>query len=494
MLPAHPRALRCLLALLLLVASSAAAQGPTDPLPSCDEDLQALRDRIAANYGGFRLEVTGPRRERFERDFADLRERASRTTGPDCRVVLKALVDWFEDPHLFLYETRRLDTAETTRRAATVASLPLDEAGARAALAQRAGELDPIEGIWYDGPLRYAVVRDPAGERGRFVAVLLTADSTLWRPGHVRAHLVRRAEGRYDVELYERNFALQHRVATLHKRVLLRLSPGIWGKAFPVVPADSGVLDPVDAHRPTITRRPGTVIVAIPSHDGPYKAVLDRLVRANEDALKHADRLIIDLRGNEGGGAGMSDALLPYVVSERMRPSLLEPADAVMLSSDDQIAYARRAFGPETSRFVQGLVARLQAAPGEFVAFAAPGEAPQPSLPAPILGPRRVGVITDRGTVSAAEVLVLTALRSERVTVFGEPTAGALDYQSVSIVPFSARERRWFLGYPTITRSTRLPAGGMRGHGIAPTVPLDLSRLDDPITVVEEALRGPAPE
>jgi C-terminal processing protease CtpA/Prc len=103
-------------------------------------------------------------------------------------------------------------------------------------------------------------------------------------------------------------------------------------------------------------------------------------------------------------------------------------------------------------------------------------------------GPRAVGVITDRGTVSAAEVVVLDALRSARTRVFGEPTAGALDYESVSIISISPREPRWDLGYGTITRSAQLPRGGMRGKGIPPQVPLDLAKIADPVAVVNAAL------
>jgi hypothetical protein len=276
----------------------------------------------------------------------------------------------------------------------------------------------------------------------------------------------------------------------IHKRVLLRLSPGLWGKEYPVAPADSGLLDPVDAHRPTLLVRDGTVIVSIPSHDGPNKPILDSLVTRHDLDLRHADRLIVDLRGNEGGGSGMSESLMPYIASEQQRPPLVTEGEAVMLSSEDQIAYARRAFGPETSRFVSSLLARMQAHPGEFVQLSNPDEAQAPLAPVTtISGPGRVGVLIDRGTVSASEVLVLEALRSERVTVFGEPTAGALDYQSTSIVAFSPGERRWFLGYPTITRNLRLPAGGMRGRGIAPTVRVDLSRVDDPIAYVEHELK-----
>ena len=77
---------------------------------------------------------------------------------------------------------------------------------------------------------------------------------------------------------------------------------------------------------------------------------------------------------------------------------------------------------------------------------------------------------------------------STRVTTFGEPTAGALDYQNVSIVRLLPNERRWFLGYPTITAHPDLPAGGVRGKGVRPDVRMDLAHEPDPIARVARAL------
>jgi C-terminal processing protease CtpA/Prc len=268
------------------------------------------------------------------------------------------------------------------------------------------------------------------------------------------------------------------------------MSPGIWGKEFPVPAADSGTLDPVDPHRPTLYRRNGTLVFAVPSNDG-FKSVIDSMVAAHRSELASADRLILDLRGNEGGSSGMLDALGPYLLLKTDRPNPFPTEKPFMLSSESQIAYARRAFGAETTAFVRSLVGRMQSRPGELVPVYDPSA---PATPADsrdwvvTSGPRAVGVITDRGTVSAAEVAVLYALQSPRATVFGEPTAGALDYESVSIVSLSPREPRWALGYGTITRTTELPRGGMRGKGIPPQVPLDLRRIADPVGYVDAAL------
>ncbi len=87
--------------------------------------------------------------------------------------------------------------------------------------------------------------------------------------------------------------------------------------------------------------------------------------------------------------------------------------------------------------------------------------------------------------MSAAEVLVLRALRSTRAVVVGEPTSGALDYQSVQIVSLGTGYPRWGLGYPTITAHAELPRRGMRGKGIQPHVRMDWSTVADPIAEVE---------
>ncbi len=226
-----------------------------------------------------------------------------------------------------------------------------------------------------------------------------------------------------------------------------------------------------------VYRRNGTLVFAIPSHNG-YKRALDSLVARYRDEMSHADKLVIDLRGNEGGGSGMTNDLEPFVSLQEELPNPFPTDRPLMLSSDDQIAYAQRAFGADTSAFVRQLVERLRAHPGELVPLNDPADTVKRVDARDWVvasGPRHVGVLVDRGTVSASEVFVLYALRSPRATVFGEPTAGALDYQSANIVSWSPNEKRWYLGYGTVTRGPGLPAGGMRGKGIAPQRRLNLA-------------------
>ena len=461
-----------------------------EPLPSCATDLALLERKLHLDYAGYTLELRGDRLRAFTEMKAAAQSRADTTAGDACYFVLRDFVEWFDDPHLFIFENPALDTAEAARRAAAVERRNVSEETARSYFRAHARTLDPIEGIWYDRGLRVAVLPDSARGRNAFQAILLASDTSSWPAGAVRARITRRAANRYDVLLSERTFALVHRRAEIFRHVLLRLSPGIWGKEFPVPSVDSGTLDPVDPHRPLLYRRNGTVVFSIPSHDG-FRRVIDSLVKANLDTLRHADRMIIDLRGNEGGSSGMTELLEPFITLKEDRPNPFPTDGALMLSSDDQIVYARRSFGAETTAFVRSLVDRMKAHPGELVPLDDPAASRRAKDPRDWVvssGPRAVGVLVDHGTVSASEVLVLTALRSPRATVFGEHTAGALDYQSATIVSISPREKRWYLGYGAITRRADLPRNGMRGHGLPPQVPLDLQRLADPVAYVDKAL------
>lgn len=470
--------------LTLLFPTLVASQGATI---TCPELLSAFRTKIEANYAGVKLEITGARADEHERLFRDLRAEAVHTEGEACFFVLDRYVKWFRDPHLFVFQSTRLDSAESSRRASRVRGGPMDETAARASLARRMADLDPIEGIWNDGEgLRVAVLPSPSAPN-QFTATVITSDTTVWPVGAERAAIRRLAAGRYLVDLQSRNFSLRHLDGVIHKEVILRLSPGIWAKEYPT-PTIHGLVDLRQPRRPTLVVRGRTVIVSMVSHDGSYRRIVDSLVQAHATDLRDAERIIVDLRGNEGGGALTSAALTPYLRSRDRRSHPYASDTSWMLSSPDQLAYVRRAFGSDTTLFVRTILERMTKSPGELV--------PMPPYPSGradtlVVGPARVAVLVDGGTVSAAEVVVLQALASTRARVFGQPTAGALDYQSTNIVRVLPNETRWLLGYGTITASAALPRNGMRGAGILPDVRIPVEDLWGAILDVEARLGVP---
>jgi hypothetical protein len=481
------------MSVMALAAPTIEAQGPAKPLPTapCSQNVDSLAHRIQLDYAGFLLEVTGARRKQFDDTLAALHAAAERTPDRACYSILDALITWFHDPHLFVYQNDAfVDSSGAIRPAPRH---DLDESRFREYLAAHQKQLDPIEGIWYDGGMRMVIARDTGARNNSFIAVVLESDTAGWDPGDVRARFIprRNADG-YDGQVWSKNHAYKQLTAIIHKRLMLRLSPGIWGKEFPILAADRGLVNRADAHRATLQTRGHAVVISIPSHDPAVRSALDTLLTMNDSLIRHAEHLIIDLRGNEGGSAGVTDGLLPFIVTDSERPSRYPLRGSVILSSPDQIRYVSRAFVPSTaddSAGLKRLLARMTDNPGKLVPLADSLDPPStPRKITPVYGPKKVAVMTDRGTVSASEVLVLDALKSTRAIVIGEPTEGALDYQSTSIVWFTPLERRWGLGYPTVTRNAELPKNGMRGVGILPDVRVDWNKIADPIGHVDSLL------
>lgn len=455
--------------------------------PSCGVAIDSLSSRVRQNYAGFILEVNGARAREHARMLGALRSRASKVPFNSCLPVLEAYTAWFADPHLFIFQNVSGDSAGNRARQAAIELRPTTDSAVRTSLARR--RPDPIEGVWFDEGMRIAVVRDTARRGPFFVGVLLASDTSAWPIGAVRARFERLRNGHYRAEVQSREFGLRVTTAHLHKGVMLRLDPGIWGKAWPVRSTDEGLIDTVDVHRPTILVRSKSVVVSIPSHDFSQGRRLQALLRQHQEDIKRTGLLIVDLRGNEGGASPMSNALHPWITTATRRPTPFDSGEAVMLSSPPQIRYASRSFGPDTSQFVRSLVARLTAHPGALVPLS---EGPARTPPDSVLdGEWQVVMMVDRGTVSASEVLVLRGLRSTRTRVVGQPTAGALDYQSVSIIGLGLDDRRWALGYPTIAAHAELPRRGMRGKGIQPHVSVDWDRLADPIGEIERQFWRP---
>ncbi|MBP6444907.1 MAG: hypothetical protein KA267_12845 [Gemmatimonadales bacterium] len=474
----------------LLLALLGGPSSPTTMAPTCGELLAGLRAKTEANYAGFRLEARGARQKAYLTMLAPLERRAATLAEAACFPVLFDYLDWFHDPHLFVYQSPRLDSAETRRVMPAVPRIAVDVEAMRRSIGARGAKVDPIEGLWYDGAMEIAVIPDPAGKAGRFVGVVVTSDTVTLPIGSVRAVFDRTAAGSYTASLRWRSLAVTIPPVSLHRGgTVLRLSPGIWGKRFPGAAVERALLDSVDVHRPTFTWRANVGIISVLSHDGQYRRLIDSMVAANAARLATSDAFLIDLRGNEGGGSQTTAALTPYVMAETPPSAAEDFGEAVMLSSPDQISYAKRAFGAPTSAFVTRLVAALEASPGELVPLEAPGSPAPPRVqPRPA---SRVAVLVDRGTVSAAEVITLTAKREGRAPVIGQPTAGALDYQSTSVVRVHPEHSRWYLGYPTITAHRRLPEGGMRGKGIAPDIRLDWEGVADPVAAVLAKLPPP---
>jgi C-terminal processing protease CtpA/Prc len=266
------------------------------------------------------------------------------------------------------------------------------------------------------------------------------------------------------------------------------MPPVTWGKAYPLKPDQQDLLDAVDPRRPTIrSLGESTVIVSVPSHSPEYTPALNGLVDKFRERILGAQNLIIDIRGDEGGGSQMTRSLMPFLVTKSKRPSRYwAEGQPVILSSPDNIAYFTQM---QSQGWIPAhLVERMRANPGKVIPFADPGS----TSPAPQAAtddtatprPRNVAILIDGAVVSAGEAFVLEAMKNEKVTLFGENTGGVIDYQNVAITRVPGCPSLGIsLGYPTLSASVHLPTGGVNATGIAPDVRIG-REIADPVQFI----------
>jgi hypothetical protein len=448
---------------------------------SCPALFDMAIARVEETYIGYRLEVDSAARPAYEARKAAAHRRAA-APGADCLAVLRQWVDGFQDGHLFILYSPSFTPAELDSLARTAVHTDWTTARLREALRDPA-RLDRIEGFWYakDDAYRVGIVRDPE-DPSSFLAVVVSSTVEGWKEGELKARFRKAPDGRYTAVYRMADQSTRRLPVWLSRGALLEMPGGVaWGKESPIPGWQRGMLDPEDPLAPTLRRTTdGTLVVSVPSHDGRYRSVLDSLVARNRARLLAARLLVVDLRGDVGGGSMTTAPLMPFIYARPERRPPGPRGTAVVLASPENLAYFSRWKGEgDGPPWLRDLLARMGRNLGEIVDFQVRPDTVEAWAPDTIYDrPDRVAILTDHRVASAGEAFLLFALHSPRVTTFGERTWGMIDYQSVSVIPVGCPGSGLYLGYPTIAASRRLPVGGLNRTGIAPDVPLDLEHGD----------------
>lgn len=468
-----------------------------DPAPSaapstysCEPVALALVQKVEEDYVAFAIERIGTHDSYVAARTALLSAAKGAATQDACFDALTTYVNYFDDGHLFLLEDPDLTDDAVKQLQASAPTTNLTESDVLERLSHRL-QLDPIEGIWYSDQYKVGIVRDP-NSADHFVAVFLTEGLANWHAGQLKAEFWKNADGSYRAVVYSDIAHLRrHSVARLYRNLLLAMPPRVWGRVLPAETGAEAALDPTDPEKPTLAfRDPDTAVLAIPSHDPKYRVELDALLQRNATELQRHKNLIVDIRGDLGGSTGTTDGLFPYLYSTAQRPGIGPQGQPVVLGSKDEIAYFTAVLKQvdstsEYGKEVAEVLTRMKSHIGQIVPFGRTTSAyDTPDKPNDVYAnPVNVAILIDRGDASAAEEFILLARRFKRVTLFGAPTSGTIDYQSVDIVSLASGQYGLDLGFPTVAATATLPADGFRGRGIPPDVTIN-DNVKDPIAFI----------
>ena len=210
-----------------------------------------------------------------------------------------------------------------------------------------------------------------------------------------------------------------------------------------------------------------TALLTIKTGNLDYKIDLDTLIENNISRLDITEHLIIDLRGNSGGGDDTYSNVIPFLYTNPIITN-----GAFLWTSENNISlfeqYVDNPNLPEETRQQIGeMVKKGKANPNNFVLF---GENETDTVKLEVIKdfPRKVSILIDGKCTSATEEFLLKAKQSSKTTIYGyESTGGALDYSNLN--PVITPSGFWYATVPT-TRSSRLPENPVDPGGISPDV------------------------
>ncbi|RZL21761.1 MAG: hypothetical protein EOO96_24160 [Pedobacter sp.] len=228
-----------------------------------------------------------------------------------------------------------------------------------------------------------------------------------------------------------------------------------------------------------------TFLLRLPSFEWSEKKLIDSLIAIHKGQLQKTSNWIIDIRGNSGGIDYTYSSLLPFIYSN---PVQVKPDE--YRSSNGNIAILTENLNdkdlPESSKqFISNLIALMKANPNGYV---------NPSgkdffeikLDSIYPFPKKIAILMDRNSQSSAETFLLTAKQSNKVTLYGENTAGVIDYGSTQFFDLPCQD--FDLVIP-IARSKRLPQNPIDNIGIAPNINISPKEKDQ-VKVVEQMMEN----
>ncbi|TCC92004.1 hypothetical protein EZ428_09725 [Pedobacter frigiditerrae] len=227
------------------------------------------------------------------------------------------------------------------------------------------------------------------------------------------------------------------------------------------------------------------LLFRLPSFEWSEKKKIDSLITNYKSTLKDKPYWVIDLRGNAGGTDYAYNSLLPYLYTN---PIKVKPDE--YWASDGNINILKENLSdtnlPEGNKqFLSSVIKLMENNKGKFV---------NPSgkdfflttLDSVYKYPKKIAILIDRNSESSAETFLLNAKQSKKVILFGENSAGVLDYSNTQYFDLPQPD---FKLVAAISRSKRLPLYPIDNIGIAPDVKIT-NDTPDKLKVILKKLKS----
>ncbi len=421
------------LSFAILISLKGIAQSCT-----CATEFEAVRQYFEANHPGFQTNFTEKKLVTYKAGVAKIKKAVgAKRPKEDCLVYLSAYTDLLQDHHigvssnisglkrLDLSAPAALDSFKNSAAYLTKEKIAVDTAQLFAYLA--GPKASAAEGIYTNGRLQIAVFKSKTKNRD-FVGIAIRSTSQLINDGHVVLELKRIGPDKYFIKYHLTGFdpAVIRLVSDLKNGEIPQIGYAkIQSQLSKTTPFEFRELDAQ------------TNYVRLSSFEGALYNDYETFYESISGRITNKPWLIIDVRNNGGGSEQCYYGLMPFLYS---RPMLLDTSE-IWVSPDNirryEEALARQerdsvSYGSATLAGTRRTVAKMKAANLFSLVLETEDYPSEPwTYDSVTTHPRKVAILFNRGTASAAEGLIYYARQSEKVVTIGENSGGYLGFGNV---------------------------------------------------------------
>lgn len=392
------------------------------PAQTCDcaVTAKALVEGIENNYIDFEYKIKNIGERKYKRIRRVAMKKASKVlTDYNCFLILRNYLSVFREPHISIGFSAFPEN-QNTIKAIFSALKKIKPSKYINTDNNRTG----IEGVWESLYGNYYRIRIIKQGRKSYKGIIDSADNLFWFPGQQKFDLKVSGEDAGSAVFSSRDHMKEPVKWQLEKTPGLILNFGKFG--YYKRAGDSSVNNNLISYTiaPSYKKlSDSTGYLRLPSFANNTKLLIDSILQINFTHITQQPFLIIDLRNNGGGFSSSFENILPVVY----KYPIIKPAFNFRASEENiqlHIEYVSR-FSDTAA--VRRAALQLQSEKGRTITLI---EADTIQLPS-YTHPRKIILLVNNNTASAAEDFILKAKKSGKTEVAGTHTRGAFDNRDI---------------------------------------------------------------
>lgn len=378
---------------------------------ACSKVIDMVSDLAKSKYAGYAYKANTNEYGKFKQE---IKRKSAITPESRCGNLVFEYLKYFSDKHIWFYEQISEGQYAKLSRKITLADINKERS-------------DTLEGVWsMDDNKLYTLLFLRNGNK--LSGFVVDAKNKGYKKGDLKMEIFLSQTGYLTSVIYERwKGVLEKQYKICHiSRSKISTDIFTFTKTAPDSLA-SYISRPIYYRdfKPKIRVVDKTVILTIPSFSNSHYKEVDSLVNVYDSIVRRSANLIIDLRDNYGGNTEVSYPVYKYLYTQPLKIfgacnlAIPEGIEMYNKSLEDTLNYTK-----EELIFYRKQVDTFSKSIGKIICDSVEIR----KFPEVLPFPKNVAIIMNKHTLSAAELFILIAQQSKKVKLFGEYSAGTVDF------------------------------------------------------------------